>query len=135
MDIFKSISAEFKARYTEDNNNQIIHNCFGHTYNLDNILSYKQSNIFLSLNEIYSASQQNFLFLSSLFDIQLTINGLNVFAVREFILVQKEYIFNFEIKPIKMTDNCINSIQVLHGQLKLEDNHKEEYYGKYNSTS
>lgn len=120
MPTLRQINAEFRASYLDQESiYQNLQNCLSHQYTLTNVIDYKNMNFFLSANQTYNASQVNFLFLATNLDVQLIIDGDKQFSVTEFILVQRDYSFSFEIKPIIIPSGCNVNIHCMHGKLLM----------------
>lgn len=121
MASLRRISADFRATYLDQETiSQTLQNCLNHQYTLDGVIDYKNMNFFLAPNQTYGASGINFLFLASNLDLQLTIDGDKQFSVTEFVLVQRDYVFSFEIKPIIIPAGCNVNIHCMHGKLRMD---------------
>ena len=119
-DTNRYIKAEFRAGYVDlETIQQQLQNCISHAYTLEDIIDYKHTNMFLTPTESYAASNQNFLFMASNVDLEVTIDGTKQFALTEFFLVQREYAFSFEIKPIVVPDGCNVNLHIMHGKLRM----------------
>lgn len=117
----RSINAELRVCYLDQEViQQQLQNCFLHSYNLPNVIDYIHTNLFLNAGQNYSADSQNFLFISTNFDIELTIDGTKQFSITEFMLIQRDYTFTFSIIPLIIPAGCNVNVHILHGKLLMD---------------
>lgn len=119
----RKICAEFRCSYLDQETIlQSMHNCLTHGYELLDVYEYKQLNTFLAPQDVIYVPKSNFLFMASNVDVKITIDTNKEFSLLEFMLIQREYEFSFEIKTITTPSGCNVNIHYMHGRIVKTSN-------------
>ena len=118
VDLNRNLRVEIKAQYiNQELPLQTIQNFMGQTVDLRNVLDITEKDIIMDPTQSYSDHDQNFLFIVADSEIRIVIDSSKEFIITSFCLIQKEYVFSFEVVPASTA--CQSNIHVCHGRIMI----------------